>query len=297
MVNYRSMGPEGVSIRFPPTSPLVIIGENNAGKSNLLKAIDLLFGDRWAGSHSPEDFEFFQRSPTDAEILIEASVGGVRCPKCGSDVAEIVYKYSRDATRPCEYYYKCHCDSPYVSKAVKDQLRCFTVLAGHDIAYQLSYASRYTALSKLMKSFHERLTSDLERMESIRTGHDNVRALFYDIPEFAKFASELKLSVQDFSGNMQFGLDVDFSAYDPSHLFRSLRLTPLLEGTPVSFDELGTGQGQMLAIAFAYAYAKVFGGSGLILAIDEPEAHLHPLAQDWLAVKLRHLAASEVQVV
>ncbi len=36
---------------------------------------------------------------------------------------------------------------------------------------------------------------------------------------------------------------------------------------------------------------------GLVLVIDEPEANLHPLAQDWLARKIRDLAASGVQVV
>ncbi|MBK9344415.1 MAG: hypothetical protein IPN07_15605 [Dehalococcoidia bacterium] len=43
-----------------------------------------------------------------------------------------------------------------------------------------------------------------------------------------------------------------------------------------SLDELGSGQEQLLALAFANAYARSFKDSGgLILLIDEPEAHLH----------------------
>jgi putative ATP-dependent endonuclease of OLD family len=65
-----------------------------------------------------------------------------------------------------------------------------------------------------------------------------------------------------------------------------------------SFDELGTGQSQVLALAFAYAYAMAYGQSeGTVLVIDEPEANLHPLAQQWLATRLDQLAAPGLQVV
>lgn len=46
------------------------------------------------------------------------------------------------------------------------------------------------------------------------------------------------------------------------------------------------------------AYAQAFGQSdGLVLVIDEPESHLHPLAQQWLASRLNQLATDGLQVV
>jgi putative ATP-dependent endonuclease of OLD family len=54
----------------------------------------------------------------------------------------------------------------------------------------------------------------------------------------------------------------------------------------------------VLALAFAYAYAMAYGQSeGTVLVIDEPEANLHPLAQQWLATRLNRLAAPGLQVV
>ncbi len=65
-----------------------------------------------------------------------------------------------------------------------------------------------------------------------------------------------------------------------------------------TIEELGSGQEQILALSFIQAYARAFhDAEGLVLVIDEPEANLHPLAQDWLARKIRDLAASGVQVV
>ena len=102
-----------------------------------------------------------------------------------------------------------------------------------------------------------------------------------------------------FAANLQYGLDVDFSAYDPSNYFRSLRVNPTLGDEVRSFDELGTGQAQILAVAFAYAYARAYGSSedGLVLVIEEPESHLHPIAQRWLAEKVRDLHGDAVQVI
>jgi predicted ATPase len=54
----------------------------------------------------------------------------------------------------------------------------------------------------------------------------------------------------------------------------------------------------VLALAFACAYAMAYGRSeGTVLVIDEPEANLHPLAQQWLASRLKRLAAPGLEVV
>jgi putative ATP-dependent endonuclease of OLD family len=59
---------------------------------------------------------------------------------------------------------------------------------------------------------------------------------------------------------------------------------------------MGTGEQQVLAMAFAYAFAKAFHG-GMLLIIEEPEAHLHPLAQQWLAHRLQNMASGGLQVL
>ena len=58
--NYRSIeGP--LRITFPRGRPVVLVGENNAGKSNIVKALNLVLGTFWPGTHDPEDHEFFLR--------------------------------------------------------------------------------------------------------------------------------------------------------------------------------------------------------------------------------------------
>ena len=74
--NYRSVGSKPVEFSFPENRPVVLIGENNAGKSNIVKAIELVMGEFWPGSHKPDDHEFFGRSPDDPiEIEVRFTSG------------------------------------------------------------------------------------------------------------------------------------------------------------------------------------------------------------------------------
>ena len=96
---------------------------------------------------------------------------------------------------------------------------------------------------------------------------------------------------------MSHALNFDFSAYDPSNYFKTLRVHPSEDGQVRAFEELGTGQQQILALSFAHAYAKSFLGQGLIFILDEPEAHLHPLAQKWLAKQMFKMSEDGLQLI
>lgn len=188
--------------------------------------------------------------------------------------------------------------NPYASSQARDQCPCIVISADRRLSYQLSYASPYTFLSKLTKRFHKLLEADEGAVERLRDRYVEVVDVFERVDEFAAFKNELRNQVDGLSGNLAYGLSVDFSPYDPSNYFRSLRVHPKDDGEIRSFDELGTGQEQILSICFAYAYARTFhDAKDLLLVIEEPEAHLHPLAQRWLGQKVQELARVGVQVV
>ena len=124
-----------------------------------------------------------------------------------------------------------------------------------------------------------------------------MRGIFDEVEEFNEFSNNLQRELDSFSENIEYRLGVDFSAYDPSNYFRALHIQPKQGDETRSFDEIGTGQEQLLALSLARAYAEAFHEEGLLLIIEEPEAHLHPLAQHWLAQKIRELVAAGVQVI
>jgi putative ATP-dependent endonuclease of the OLD family len=123
-----------------------------------------------------------------------------------------------------------------------------------------------------------------------------VKAKFGEIPEFAEFTSSLRRQVDGLIGTMAHRLEVNFEAYNPSNFFHTLRLHANDGTSPCTLEEMGTGETQILAISFAHAFAKAFHG-GIVLVIEEPESHLHPIAQQWLARKLHELSNGGLQIL
>lgn len=289
--NYRSIS-DWVDVVLPSDGPLVLIGENNAGKSNLLRAVNLILGERWPGNYQPEDHEVFGRVIDGMDMQINAEVSGIPCPKgcTHSDVARFIWKFDAgEDPHNCSFDFETtDCNhGGWMSNAVRSSLTCMSVGVERDLAWQLSYGSKWTTLSKLMRRFHAELTKDEDRVDRLKTFYAQLLETFHEISQFSDFASALSEASADFGGNLAYGLDIDFSAYDASNFFRSLRIFPHLDGEARTYDELGTGQEQVLAMAFSYAYAKAFSTDGLILTVDEPENHLHPLAQEWVAPAAR----------
>jgi recombinational DNA repair ATPase RecF len=50
--NFRSIG-EPIELAMPERGPLVLLGANNVGKSNIVRAIDLLLGEGYLGAPNP----------------------------------------------------------------------------------------------------------------------------------------------------------------------------------------------------------------------------------------------------
>lgn len=291
---YRSIG-ERIEIIFPPNQPVVLVGENNAGKSNIVRALELVLGPSWPGNHEPEDHEFFGRDrsrPIKIEIEFDPNepFGDSKCNR-------LVWQYDRSAQEPI--YFRGINDPDrerYVTMKDRDTCMCIVVKAERDLHRELSYASKWTFLSRLMRRFHDALTEYERVRENLKELFEKVKQKFHEIPQFKDFVDGLQEELKDLIHSMQHQLQVDFEAYNPVNFFHALRLQAVEGSEPRTLDEMGTGEQQVLALAFAYTYAKAFH-AGIVLVIEEPEAHLHPLAQQWLAQRLRSRCSQGLQVL
>lgn len=246
--NYRSI-PEMV-LRMPTDVPLVIVGENNAGKSNLCSAVELVLGEFWPGNYDPEDHEFWNRDRSlDIEVVLE--LGEVKVMDYGIIQQVHSLEWKHQAGGPSFMMGLGNNRQRRTNSEARDQCFAVAVRADRRLSYHMSYSSRWTWLSKLTHRFHKALVSDQRRVNALKQQFADIKSTFETVREFADFDSELRRQISGFTSTMPYGLEIDFSAYDPSNYFNALRVIPKENGHTRTLDELGTGQEQILAFAFA----------------------------------------------
>ena len=194
ITNYRSIkGP--LEIKVPEGRPIALVGENNAGKSNIVRAVELMLGESWPGNHEPDDHEYFGRNPEGDPIECRIEVDNVTHSSQYGDQAvnELVWRYppDEDLQRSLYMVFTNGETSPYVSNATREQCLCLVVAADRRLSYQLSYASKWTWLSKLMRQFHKSLGEQEETVDALQARFEEIKRLFLSVPPFARFAEEL----------------------------------------------------------------------------------------------------------
>jgi putative ATP-dependent endonuclease of OLD family len=296
---FRSIS-EQVVINFPENKPVVLIGENNSGKSNIIRAIELMFGEFHPKYKKLEDYDHYKRD-TNNQVIVEATVTGFSA-RLGRSSEFSCGGFKFQAQKGKENNFNAiqaedGRENMYVSTNLREELLCIVVNSEQNLNFQLSYSSKYTLLSKVTKAFHDKLTDDKDRVEKLKGFFESIKTTFMEVKEFNVFSENMSSIANTVLSNMTHALAFDFSAYDPSNYFKTLRVHPTEDGETRAYEELGTGQQQILALSFAHAYAKSFLGQGLLFILDEPEAHLHPLAQKWLAKKMFKMAEDGLQII
>lgn len=291
--NFRSI--ENAVLRLPDKKPLVLFGANNAGKSNIIAAINRALGERYAPNIEMLDSDYFMRNKD------RYSSCRITChfnepyyvDRRGNTYSDIRVSYNADPNL-CQYE-DLYGNKLYISNSDRERIQAYLVDAERSIGYQLSYSSRYSLLSKFSHAIHDALGQQDKSLLS--EAFERIKGVFQSTPEFAQFFSEFDKTVKNSVQGFVHGLEVDFSAYDPNNYAKSMKVFAKEGASVRAFDEFGTGEQQVLLMAFAKSYMQVFGSESVILILEEPEAHLHPLAQRWLKQYVYEMCESGIQII
>lgn len=290
--HYRSI--EDVEITMPEKAPLVLFGPNNAGKSNILSGIDRLLGERYPTYIEMLDSDYFQRNekmyPT-ATITAEFSGFYYSDKYKASNIVAVTYK-----TQPEEHLlHDGYNNKLYLKKEQRLCCQTFLISAERNIQTAFNYSSKYSLLSKFSHHIHKALTKD--HKDELTEAFRKIKESFEESKEFKDFFEDFASSLKGAVKGFVHSLEVDFSAYDPNNYAKSMRIYAKEGDNVRSFEEFGTGEQQVLLMAFVKAYMRVFSSENFILIIEEPEAHLHPLAQKWLKEYISEMCNSGIQVI
>ena len=298
---FRSI--ENLEVIFPKDKPVILFGQNNVGKSNILRALDIMLGEKHAAYYDFQDSDYFMRDKnTNPNISFTACFDQnyYRGNNYNPATKEICFTTNKivSGKKESTFHYKASENSGnkiFLSNDDKEKCQIVFVDANRDINRQLSYFSQYSILSKMSKRMHEVMQSSVKTQ--LDTEFKKIKDIFESVPQYKSFHEKLQKAFESNIHGFDHKLEVDLSACDPNNYFNSLKIIAKEGGKICSFDEFGTGEQQVLLLSFVKAYAETFKGETFILGIEEPEAHLHPIAQRWLAKNISLISKSGVQVI
>jgi putative ATP-dependent endonuclease of OLD family len=281
--NFRSIKDQ--VLNFPESGMLALIGANNAGKSNFLRAFDLVFGEFWTKEDKLEDYDFFggNRSNT---IYIEFNFDNGR---------KVIF----DSSERWPEYLDARGGKIY--GGFKEDYPCTYLSAERTLSKEVNF-SKWSLMGKISKSFNSLMKAQSGLEEKLRNKFQEVQDLFDEVDQFNDFKDSFLSCFNEMQSDSPYKLNIDFKPFTPNNYFKTINI--LAEDSNINcgsldLEELGDGAKNLVILSLLRSYATVFrsAASG-ILAIEEPEIYLHPQARRHLYRTLRDIASnSNIQIV
>lgn len=284
--NYRSIK----DVTLQPGPLMALVGPNNAGKTNILSAINFALGDRWPSANGLEQTDRFNK---DAARNIRIKISFAR-ENNQSNVAAI--SLSESEGRLNARYRQFDSDAtPYLNDAIRAQFPVVYLDAARSFDSQFSM-SRWSLFGRIARQLHEdfEATAPAE-VKTALTGHLSQAQDILKTPLYRSFEQAISEAFQNQIRRTMHDVRLDFRSFDPLNFYKAIYPT-LIEGQiEKSPAEAGSGVRNLIVLALFRAYATAFRNS-TVFAVEEPEIYLHPHAQRSLASLYREMAAAGHQV-
>ena len=284
--NFRSIK----KLTFEPGNICALVGENGAGKSNILAALDFLLGERWPTRQRLEASDFFghdESRTVTISVEFENNTSGVEKIWCKFQ------QYKRDViSHKCKWDKSGPGDRPSESTSdMRENLPLIFMDAHRDVDKHFKQ-SRWALFGRILHRFHGQFPE--EKLKDLEGKFEEALKLLRT-DDFIQFEAELARAYTDQIRHEHESMELEFKAFDPLSYYKSINLM-LKEGErTLPLAEAGDGMRNMAIIAMFRAYANHFRGDA-ILAIEEPELYLHPHAGRNLAKLFRELTEEGAQL-
>lgn len=153
--HYRSI--EHVEIEFPVGKPVVLFGPNNAGKSNILSAIDRLLGERYPTYIEMLDSDFYMRNKAlYPSSMIQATFEEpYYYDRYGKPFYTVAVTYGYGGNPNEHLIHDGYGQKLYISGENRAACQSYLIDAERNIQSAFNYSSKYSLLSKFSHKIHQ----------------------------------------------------------------------------------------------------------------------------------------------
>ncbi len=268
--NFRSI--KEIEFWFPESGIMILVGENNAGKSNIVRAINNILGETWWGKNI-EPMDFYMRN-TDNIIEITIEFDNNR---------KVIFN-SNENSWP-KYYNEENEQIKSYQGNIKEDFPCIYLPAQRNISQALSFHKR-TLMGKIAHSFNK-LVREKNLTSELKSKFNEIMEIFNKIEQFKQFKDDFILFFNELQPSITYKLKVDFKPFTPLNYFKTINILindeSLGNNYDIDMEELGEGTRNLIILSLLRSYAKNFKkeAQGLLI-IEEPEIYMHPQARKHL---------------
>ncbi len=264
--NFRSI--KDLNFWFPDSGLMILVGANNAGKSNIVRVINNILGESWWGKNV-DDSDYYMRNSNNTIIIAIQFDNGREVTFNSSDGWPQYYDNSGHQIRPNQ-------------GNVKDDFPSTYLAAERSISKTLSF-SKWELMGKVAQSFN-RLVKSAGKENDLINKFNEVMDILDEIEEFRQFKEDFIRFFTEMQADTPYKLKINFKPFTPLNYFKTLNILANDETLGNEFDidpqELGEGTKNLIIFSLLRSYAKNFRqeAQGLLI-VEEPEIYLHPQAQ------------------
>ncbi len=289
--NFKSI--KKLDINFPDNNLLILTGHNNAGKSNIVRAIDLICGETWKKANDLNNNDYYLRDTTQ-NIKIKLLFDNGRVAIFDNSLKD---KKGHQDKWCIKYYANQYQNTMIYDTNIKDDFPCIYLGADRDFEKQTSFFN-YSLLGKIKKEFNKKAKSQEEKLKN---NFEELNQIYEEVEGFKEFKEKFSNYFQSMQADAPVKLELDFKCFTPNNYFSNINI---LAKDPdqdndytLDLSELGEGSKNIALISLLRSYADAFKGESGILILEEPELFLHPQARRHLFSELKELTKSGFQVI
>jgi len=284
--NFRSIK----KIDFTPPRLCALVGANNVGKSNILKALDILLGETYPGDRAFNKDDFYNRD-TNREIKIsvwfDSPLPSCRCKSKESSQNEHINAkafhliHNQNGT-----FFEVEDDSNRLywgNNEVRKLAPIVYIRADRNLEKQLSI-SEWTLLGKILKDADKEFRAGeiieeegrLTQNESdLKDAMDKVLEILKRPNKYQQLENSLLKNLKDQTKDLLEDFNIELKPYNPLHYYKTLQILGKEWGNFFEVTSMGSGIQNLILLALFRTYAEL-EKENAILAIEEPEIYLHP---------------------
>lgn len=288
--NFRSIK----ELTIEPSGLCAVIGPNSSGKTNILKAIDLLLGEGWT-TKAKVAKELFNDVSKSIEISAEFDQPIEFTNAKGFQTS--ISNLKLEMILQPELYAKTTINdgNTFYDQEQFKRLCHFIYIPSERFLESELRVSQWTMLGKLMKLIYEsyltsygndekKLRKDFEsEMKPAKEFLEKDFSNGTEILTFNKFSNTFKKYCLQNSAGLACGFEPILNIYNLNWFYKTLQIHIKEDLPDKHFDseEVGSGMQNLLMLSIFQTYADLMGGK-VIFGIEEPEIYLYPQAQRTL---------------